>query len=75
MTLLACIADGMELPTGVIEKFANASIVLELAIRKIWLRMKAEKMPLSIVDSKKFRYKNTRLYVDETLVLQVNNLT
>ena len=37
---LAWMANGMELPTGAIAKVANASIALELAIRKIWSRMK-----------------------------------
>ena len=50
---LAWMANGMELPTGVIAKVANASIVLESAVQKIWSRMKAGETPSSIVITKK----------------------
>ena len=50
---LACMANGMDLPPGAIAKVANASIISETAIRKIWLRMKAGEAPSSIVITKK----------------------
>ena len=71
---LAWMADGVHLPSGAIGKGANASIVLESAIQKIWSRMKAGETPSSIVISKKFGNKNAKVYVDETLVLQIQGL-
>ena len=50
---LAWMADGMDLPPGAIAKVANASIVSETAIQKIWSRMKAGETPSSIVITKK----------------------
>ena len=50
---LAWTANRMELSTGTIAKVANASIVLELAIQKIWSWMKAGETPSSIVISNK----------------------
>ena len=52
---LAWMADGMHLPPGAIAKVADASIVLETAIRKIWSRMKSGETPSSIVITKKKR--------------------
>ena len=49
---LSWMANGMDLLTGVIAKVANASIVSELAIQKIWSRMKAGETPSQIVISK-----------------------
>ena len=50
---LAWMANRMNLPTGAIAKVANASIILELAIQKIWLQMKADEALSKIVISKK----------------------
>ena len=50
---LAWMADGMHLPSGAIAKVANASLVSEMAIQKIWSWMKAGETPSSIVITKK----------------------
>ena len=39
VVMLAWMTNGMELPNGAIAKAANDSIVLELAVQKIWLHM------------------------------------
>ena len=49
---LAWMANGIKLPTGVIAKVANSSIVWESVIQKIWQRMKAGETPSEIVISK-----------------------
>ena len=71
---LAWMADGMHLPPGAIAKVADASIVSETAIRKIWSRMKAGETPSSIVITKKTGNKNAKTIGDETLVLQIQGL-
>ena len=71
---LAWMANGIDLPTGAIGKVANTSIVLELAIQKIWSQMKAGETPSSIVISKKSGNEHVKLYVDEALVLQIQGL-
>ena len=73
MVTLAWMADGKHLPPGAIAKVADASIVSETAIRKIWLRMKAGETPSSIVITKNGN-KNAKTIVDETLVLQIQGL-
>ena len=47
VVILAWMADGMHLSPGAIVKVANASIVLETTIQKIWSRMKAGETPSS----------------------------
>ena len=71
---LSWMTNGMDLPFGAIEKVADASIVLELAIQKIWLWIKAGETPSEIVISKKSGNNYVRIYVDETLVLQIQRL-
>ena len=71
---LAWMTNGMHLPPGAIAKVADASIVLETAIRKIWSRMKAGEMTSSIVITKKSGNKNAKTISDETLVLQIQGL-
>ena len=71
---LAWMADGMDLPPGAISKVANASIVSETAIQKIWSWMKAGETPSLIVITKKTGSKNAKTISDETLVLQIQGL-
>ena len=64
-------ADGMELPTGAIAIIANTSTVLKLAIQKIWSWIKVGENQLLF---QKTGNNNVRVYVDATLVLQIQAL-